>query len=88
MPEPVYKFQRMMPCDHTGHALYTNWDSLQCAEDLQTTKTYLDPGLADERLNVVTYSSANLGVSITETYSYEGVPGNYREVSKVRAVVS
>ena len=48
------------------------------ANDLVKTFTYLDAGAADERVSTIVYSSASLGLSVTETFVYAGSAGSYR----------
>ena len=81
-----YRYQRTMPSASNGHPLYTRWDCLMCAEDLVISYAYHDEGLADERLNTVTHSSASLGIQAVETYYYDGGAGNYTLKSKTREV--
>jgi hypothetical protein len=48
------------------------------ASDVVESRTYLDAGSINERIHIVTYSSASLDQIVTETYSYAGSDGNYR----------
>jgi hypothetical protein len=55
----------------------TKWSKLQNADDLQLQYSFLDPSTPDQRVNTITYTSANLGISAVETFTYSGGSGNY-----------
>jgi len=56
-------------------------ESIKNQEDLVKTFTYLDVGWIDERVETITYSSATLWTSATETFAYAWSPWNYRVTS-------
>lgn len=47
------------------------------ANDLVEVYTWLDGGLADQRISTILYSSAFLGLFVTETFTYNGGAGTY-----------
>lgn len=47
------------------------------ANDLVTTFTWLDGGTTDQRPDNIVYSSVELGVSVTKTFTYNGGAGTY-----------
>ena len=64
----------------------SNWEKLQSAVDLVQTITYLDAGdVTNERVNVITYSSTSLNLTMTETFNYAGSSGSYRLVGVTRS---
>lgn len=52
--------------------------AIDAAPDKETDFTYLDEGTDDQRIETVTYSSATLGLSYVETFTYAGSAGSYR----------
>ena len=48
------------------------------ADDLIKTFVFLDPGAADERVSTITYTSAELSLSVTKTFVYAGSSPNFR----------
>lgn len=60
---------------------------VQAADDLAIAYTYLDAGTADQRIATVTYSSAAVGESFRETFTYAGSAGAYYVVNIARAVL-
>jgi len=48
------------------------------AVDVVTSFTWLDFGLVTERLGVLTYVSAGVGNTVTDTYAYTFLSPNYR----------
>lgn len=56
----------------------TKIEQILIANDKVETYSYLDAGTADARVSTITYSSASLSLSVTDTYSYAGTSGNYR----------
>lgn len=56
----------------------TKWFKLQQAADLAQAFVYLSPGTIDERVSTITYTSASLSLTATETFTYDGAPGSYR----------
>ncbi len=63
-------------------ATLTNAESNQIklltqANDLVQTYTWLDGGTADQRINTIVYSSTVLGLTVAETFTYNGGPGTY-----------
>lgn len=50
----------------------------QEANDLVKTFTYLDAGLADERVSTIVYSSIALALTVTKTFVYAGSTPNFR----------
>jgi hypothetical protein len=47
------------------------------ANDLVTTYTWLDGGTSDQRPDTITYSSLQLGLTVTKTFTYNGGAGTY-----------
>ena len=47
------------------------------ANDLVETYTWLSGGLADQRIDEIVYSSASLGLTVRETFTYNGGAGTY-----------
>jgi len=47
------------------------------ANDLVTTFTWLDGGASDQRPDTITYSSAQLGLTVIKTFTYNGGAGTY-----------
>lgn len=56
----------------------SNWERLQAASDRAQSITYHDAGTVNERIAVITYTSASLNLSATETFTYAGSDGSYR----------
>ena len=58
----------------------SNLEKLKKADDLKLTFTYLNAGLADERVSTIVYSSIIDVVTpdVTKTFLYAGGPGTYR----------
>lgn len=51
---------------------------LNQANDLVQDFVYLDAGSStDRRVSTITYSSASLGITVVETFTYAGSPGDY-----------
>lgn len=63
----------------------SNWAKLQAAPDLAQAIAYLDSGTADQRIATITYASAALQLSMTETFTYAGSSGNYRLTGVARS---
>lgn len=57
------------------------------ASDLNTAYTYLDAGTIDQRVATITYSSASVGESVRDTFSYAGSSGGYYVTGVVRAIL-
>lgn len=54
----------------------------ETANDLQEVYAYLDPTDAvNRRISTITYSSVTLALTVTETFSYAGNPGDYYVIS-------
>jgi xylose isomerase len=47
------------------------------ANDLVTAFTWLDGGASDQRPDTITYSSAQLGLTVIKTFTYNGGAGTY-----------
>jgi len=47
------------------------------ANDLVTTFVWLDGGTADQRIDEIVYYSASLGLTVRETFTYNGGSGTY-----------
>lgn len=64
----------------SGGGAGSNLNVLKEANDLKLTFTYLDAGLADERVSTIVYSSMLDVVTpdVTKTFLYAGGPGTYR----------
>jgi hypothetical protein len=50
-----------------------------------TSFTYLDAGTVNERISTLTKSSASLGLSYVDTFTYAGTPGFYRVTNITRS---
>ncbi len=50
---------------------------LSGANDLVQTYTWLDGGTDDQRISTIVYSSISLGLTVTETFTYNGGAGTY-----------
>ena len=47
------------------------------ANDLVTTFTWLDGGTTDQRPSTIVYTSVQLGLTVTKTFTYLGGAGTY-----------
>ena len=64
--------------DNTTSLPKSNLQKLETqANDLVTTFTWLDGGTADQRPDNIVYSSAQLGITVTKTFTYFGGAGTY-----------
>lgn len=50
---------------------------LNSANDLVQTYTWLEGGTDNQRISTIVYSSASLGLTVTETFTYNGGSGTY-----------
>lgn len=64
----------------------SDYSRVMNASDLAQTFLYDDAGLADERVTSVISTSASVGKTVTETFTYDGNPGAYYLSSKTRVV--
>ena len=61
------------------------YERVNTASDMTKTISYADAGdINSERITSVAISSASVGATFTDTYSYAGTAGNYRITSVVR----
>ncbi len=69
-----------------GEAATSVYQKVLTAPDLLKTIEYADIGdPKNERVTSIVISSSSLGISFTDTYTYEGVIGSYR-ITKIERV--
>ena len=65
-------------CTKNHSKLSSQQELLNQANDLVQYFTYLDPSSStDRRVSTITYSSAKLGITVVETFTYAGSAGDY-----------
>ena len=55
----------------------SNLEKIKNSNDKVETYTFLGAGTSDERVSTIVYTSATLGLTVTETYVWAGVAGAY-----------
>lgn len=80
-PLPVTQLPPTTATDGTAAAIA----AVDAAPDRAQTPAYFDPGTVDQRFSAVVVSSASLGLSYTETFTYDGSAGNYRIATQTRS---
>ena len=62
----------------TSSSAQSNLQKLKTqANDLVEIYTWLDGGLADQRISTIVYKSISLALAVTETFTYNGGAGTY-----------
>lgn len=61
------------------------YERVNTAVDMTKAINYADAETVDERIASIIVSSASIGVTFTDTYSYAGSAGNYRVAGIVRS---